>query len=85
MPHRTTIVLPPGLKQQAVERARKEGISLSHLIRRSLKKELETKSKRKPGKTGDPFWDNCVVYDDDSWPADLSARHDDYLYGGGDH
>jgi hypothetical protein len=68
-----------------MERARKEGISFSHLIRRSLKKELETKSKRKSGKTGDPFSDNCVVQDDDSWPGGLSARHDDYLYSGDDH
>jgi hypothetical protein len=37
--------------------------------------------KKKPGKTGDPFLDDHTVYDDDTWPPDLSARKDDYLYG----
>jgi hypothetical protein len=32
-------------------------------------------------KTGDPFWNNLQVYD--GGPADVAARHDDYLYGGG--
>jgi len=33
-----------------------------------------------PGRTGDPFLDDLVTFDGET-PADLSARHDDYLYG----
>ncbi|MBV8846796.1 MAG: hypothetical protein JO307_28645 [Bryobacterales bacterium] len=65
-----------------MDRAKKEGISLGQLVRRSLKKELDTKPKKKGRKTGDPFWDNWIVYDDENWPTDLSSRIDDYLYGG---
>lgn len=82
MSFRTTVVIPPGLKQRAMERARKEGISFSDLVRRSLKKEVDTPlKKKKPGKTGDPFLDDHTVYDDPTWPPDYSARIDDYLYG----
>lgn len=65
-----------------MERARSEGISFSDLVRRSLKKELTAKpKKKKPGQTGDPFFDDHTVYDDDG-PEDLAANHDEYLYGG---
>jgi hypothetical protein len=87
MPDRTTIVMPLPLKAKAVARARQQGISFGEFVRQAVEKQLavsaESRSKKeKTGrrKTGDPFWDNLVTYDDDG-PADLAARHDDYLYG----
>ena len=88
MPDRTTVVFPPELKRRAVSRARHQGISFGEFVRRAVEKEMAAPAhkitkvpwKRGSGKTGDPFWDNLVVYKDDG-PADLSVRHDDYLYG----
>jgi hypothetical protein len=37
-------------------------------------------SPQAPGKAGDSFLDDLVTFDGET-PADLSARHDDYLYG----
>jgi hypothetical protein len=85
MPDRTTIVLPPELKRRAVSRARHQGISFGEFVRRAVEKQVAqpavkiVKPPRKR-KTGDPFWDNLVFFDDDG-PADLSVRHDDYIYG----
>jgi hypothetical protein len=81
MPERTTVVLPGPLKQRAVARAREQGISFGEFVRRAVERML-TAPPRGTGrkKTGDPFWDNLKVYD--GGPADLSSRHDDYLYGG---
>src|SRR5437870_11385071 len=36
MPERTTVVLPPPLKQRAVARAREQGISFGEFVRRSV-------------------------------------------------
>ena len=79
--------MPAPLKAKAVARARQQGISFGEFVRQAVEKQLAASvksgaKKEKTGKkkTGDPFWDNLVVYDDDG-PADLAARHDDYLYG----
>jgi hypothetical protein len=85
MPERTTIVLPEALKLKAVGRARERGISFGEFVRKAVEKELlpSPQKKRlnlKGKKTGDPFWDNLVTYDDEG-PADISERIDDYLYG----
>jgi len=81
MPERTTVVLPGPLKQRAVTRAREQGISFGEFIRRAVENMLTAPPRgRGRKKTGDPFWDNLKVYD--GGPADLAARHDDYLYGG---
>lgn len=85
MPDRTTIVLPPELKRRAVSRARRQGISFGEFVRRAVEKQvaLPTVKIVKPPrkrKTGDPFWDNLVFFEDDG-PTDLSVRHDDYIYG----
>jgi len=82
MPDRTTVVLPPRLKQMAMEQARKSGISFGEFVRRAVQKEVAMPPRANSQKTGDPFWDNLVAYEDDG-PKDLAARHDDYLYGGG--
>lgn len=71
--HRTTILLPDELKVRAERQARLEGLSLSELIRRRLSEvtsdgvEPAAFFKREP-------WTASA-------PGDLSARHDDYLYG----
>jgi hypothetical protein len=88
MPNRTTIVLPPLLKQRAVLRARVQGISFAEFVRRAVEKQVTAPAKvptkvpwkRGSRKTGDPFWDNLKTFDDDG-PTDLSVRHDDYIYG----
>ena len=81
MPERTTVVLPPRLKQRAVARAREQGISFGEFVRRAVEKLLTTPPRgAAEKKTGDPFWDNLKVYE--RGPMDLAARHDDYLYGG---
>lgn len=81
MPDRTSIVLPGPLKEQAVARAREQGISFGEFIRRAVENMLTGPPRGKGRKKiGDPFWDNLEIYD--GGPADLAARHDDYLYGG---
>lgn len=80
MPDRTTIVLPPFLKQRAVATAREQGISFGEFVRRAVENMLTLPPERAARKkTGDPFWDNLKFYD--GGPADAAARHDDYLYG----
>jgi hypothetical protein len=88
MPDRTTIVLPPLLKQRAISRARVLGISFAEFVRQAVEKQLASPTdkvtkvpwKRGSRKTGDPFWDNLRTFDDGG-PTDLSVRHDDYIYG----
>ncbi len=81
MPDRTTIVMPPLLKAKAVAKARQQGISFGEFVRQAVEKQIAAPAKGKSKKkTGDPFWDNLVIYVDDG-PVDLAARHDEYLYG----
>jgi len=70
--HRTTILLPESLKRDAERRARKEGLSLSELIRRRLAADLPSPEKR-------PTFFERVPWAAPA-PDDLSSRHDDYLY-----
>jgi hypothetical protein len=81
MPQRTTVVLPAALKQRAVARAREQGISFGEFVRRAVETMLTVPLRGTARKeTSDPFWDNLKIYE--GGPADLAARHDDYLYGG---
>ena len=69
------------MKQRAMARARKQGISFAEFVRRSVENILSAPPRgtgRK--KTGDPFWDNLTFFN--GGPVDLAARHDEYLYGG---
>ena len=72
---RTTIMLPQGLRQRALLRAKQKGISLGELIRDSLDAAL-------PGVTydaqADPLFED-VIYEGPA-PSDASAKHDAYLY-----
>lgn len=73
---RTTIMLPPELKDRASKQARKLGISLGELIRWCLGAFLD-----RPGELGadDPLLSDDAVFEG-MVPPDTSARHDDYLY-----
>ena len=88
MPSRTTIVLPPPLKDRAVNRARQQGVSFGEFVRQAIKQRLagsvkKTRLNLKGKKTGDPFWDNLVVFDDGGRP-DQSTRIDEIVYGNGE-
>jgi len=78
MPQRTSIVLPAGLKRQAVARARREGISFGEFVRQSLRETLTRPQTRKK-RSKDPFWSDVAVYTGPV-PADISVNHDKYLY-----
>lgn len=79
MPERTTVVLPPGLKQRAIAEARQQGISFGELVRRALAAALAPTEDRTQRPKGDPFWDNLRISHDG--PRDAALRHDQYLYG----
>jgi hypothetical protein len=72
--HRTTILIPNELKRQAEQQARREGVSLSELIRRRLSESMDTEAKPTAAFFSRQPWSGNA-------PAELSARHDDYLYG----
>lgn len=74
---RTSILLPPELRNRADQRARQLGISFGELVRRALDAMLETSPA--PG-TDDPFHADRAVFDGGA-PSDASSRHDDHLYG----
>jgi hypothetical protein len=72
---RTSLMLPKSLQRQAAEVARRQGISLGELVRRSLVREAAAAYQ-----TGaDPFWADTAVFH--SGRGDLAERHDDELYG----
>ena len=73
---RTTIMLPQDLKSQAEEKARQLGVSLGEFIRKSMWFSLKAVPKNRDSFLGDHALYTGKV------PKDLSARHDDYLYGG---
>lgn len=71
-----TLLLPEDLKLKAEERADAEGISLGEFVKISIETSLAT-----PGpQAEDPLLADDVVFYGPT-PADLAARHDDYLYG----
>lgn len=75
--HRTTILLPETLKRRASKLARREGVSLSELIRSALEEKLAARTSW----ANDSLWKALEPMDfpADS-PTDLAANHDDYLY-----
>jgi len=75
---RTTVVLPPKLKQRATACARRKGVSFSEFVRQVLQ-EAVSRAPAKPAGGRDPFWTNVPVYDGPV-PSDLSVNHDKYLY-----
>lgn len=75
MVKRTTIVLPPELKERAMKRAKNQGLSLSGIIRESLRRVLESPVKSRKKDT--LFADKATF----KGPRDLAKNHDKYLYG----
>jgi len=76
---RTTVVIPPRLKQMAAARARSAGVSFGEFVRRALERAVSEDSTRRRGQS-DPFLDDSGLFSGDI-PEDLSRRHDFYLYG----
>lgn len=72
---RTSLMLPEDLQRQAAETARRQGISLGELVRRSLVRETAVPYRV----TKDPFWELDAVFD--SGHGKLAEQHDDELYG----
>lgn len=73
--HRTTILLPEDLRRAAVLEARSQGLSLGELIRRRLQSATPslTQAPKPAFFTRKPWKGNA--------PNDLSANHDQDLYG----
>lgn len=78
MPERTTIVLPPRLKQLATARARERKISFSEFVRQAVEKAVLDKP-RKRTRSKDPLFADIPIYDGPV-PSDVSENHDKYLY-----
>ncbi len=69
-------MLDPEVKARAEMRAKRLGISLSQLIRKSL----ETEVSLEPASEADPFWADSEIIEDQG-PTDFAVNHDEYLYG----
>ena len=77
--HRTTVVLPPRLKDAAATEARAAGISFGEFVRRAVEKAVSDASPRSRGRRDALLGDRAVF--NGKVPSDLSRRHDAYLYG----
>lgn len=72
------MVLPPRLKNAALQQARAAGISFGEFLRRALEKAITDPGPRR--RRRDSLLDDTAVFQGDV-PKDLSRRHDAYLYG----
>jgi len=79
MPDRTTIVLPPGLKQRAAARARSQKISFAEFVRQAVYQAVREPERRARRRALDPIFQDVPVYDGPG-PSDVSANVDKYLY-----
>jgi hypothetical protein len=75
---RTTIMLPHDLKLRAAQQAKKKGISMGKLIREAIYHALSQDVDK--SSNDDPLFTDNELYLGPA-PADLSADHDQYLYG----
>jgi hypothetical protein len=75
--NRTSILVPPELRNRADRRARQLGISFGELVRRALAAMLDEALEVE---TGDAFLAEGAVYDGDA-PGGASIHHDEHLYG----
>jgi hypothetical protein len=76
---RTTVVLPPDLKDAAHKQALAAGISFGEFLRRAVAKAIADSSSVRRSRR-DSLLDDTAVFDG-KVPPDLSRRHDSYLYG----
>jgi hypothetical protein len=74
---RTSVLLPPDLRNRADRRARQLGISFGELVRRALVRMLESAG---TADGGDAFLADGAVHRGDA-PDGASIHHDDHLYG----
>lgn len=74
---RTTVMLPPELKEKAIRRARERGISLGEFLRESLV--LALNSRLAQNRRDDPLFADQAVFEGAA-PSDLAEHHDQYLY-----
>lgn len=74
---RTTLLLPPDLKDRAERRARRLGISFGEIVRRSLRDALE---REPPFGVHDSLFSDDAVFRGDV-PSEVSSGHDESLYG----
>ncbi|HEY7863042.1 MAG TPA: CopG family transcriptional regulator [Thermoanaerobaculia bacterium] len=73
---RTTVMLSADLHSRAERQARREGISLGELVRRSLAQGLRD---ARQARDVDPLFTDTAAFDGPA-PADLAAEHDRHLY-----
>lgn len=78
----TPFSLPPDLKAKIEREADARGMSVADFVRVSLESAVvqEPSDAPEPGSYSDSLFADTAVYRDDG-PADLAAKHDDYLYG----
>ena len=77
---RTQLYLPAELHEQAVRYAKARGLSLAAVVRIALHESLDRTGRvSKRGYEHDAIWK--LVGAGQSQDGDLSARHDQYLYG----
>lgn len=69
-----TISLPVELIEKISREASARGVSIEEFVRLSVEQSLAESISR------DPLFADDAVYDGEA-PADLSANHDEYLYG----
>ncbi len=80
-------MLPTDVKRRAMAEAQKRKISFADFVRQALTEKLPLGRKgvdRLKQRRRDPLFrllDHLTMAAGDT-PADLAARHDDYLYGG---
>lgn len=75
--HRTTIMLPEGLKKRMEKKAKQVNMSLGELVRASVESYLLRDS---TSWKDDPLATDSFVIQDHS-PADVSSNINKYLYG----
>jgi hypothetical protein len=76
--HRTTILLPSELRRAGQKAAERHGITFSELVRRQLTAAVRRASSGE--RQRDSLFQPRGLMNGGN-PGDLSARHDDYLYG----
>lgn len=68
------ISFPDDLSHQAELAAKQQGLPIDEFVRQCVAASVSK------DRSNDPFFSDIAVYRGEA-PSDLSARHDDYLYG----
>ncbi len=78
--HRTTVMIPDELKDEAVKQARARGVSLGHFVRDALRETVERIERKRALIGEDPLFADEAVFEG-PLPAHAAVHHDDELYG----